>query len=267
MAEAALRYAGGSHRLWLVAAHQRANWQDRAALLQRGILALSAAASPAAPPAAESPRSGPLTTGSTPDHSAGAASKLAPGLTWAAAAAPPGAGSTSAAAGRDTLIPCRVEAQAAGQPAPSGSAAAASGCNPVPCRLSAELGGARLRAEQALDLGLRLMHLLGGACRNGALAAWAAALAVHADACAGRPSPAAAADGALHAHLDNCLQTMFLCLQGLTVGSHALETQTGARRVGGCAGRQRRRPARQPGCCCAHFSLTAFSAKSSTIYR
>lgn len=44
---------------------------------------------------------------------------------------------------------------------------------------------------QVLDLGLRLMHLLGSACRNGALGAWVASLIADADAGVGRPGSAA----------------------------------------------------------------------------
>ena len=74
MAKAALRYAGGSHRVWLLAAHQCQNWRDRAALLQRGILALSAAAPAEA------------ACGGGPDPGQGRAGS---GLTWAAAAGMP----------------------------------------------------------------------------------------------------------------------------------------------------------------------------------
>ena len=45
-----------------------------------------------------------------------------------------------------------------------------------------------------LDLGLRLMHLLGGACRNGALGAWVASLVADADAGASRAGSAAAGE-------------------------------------------------------------------------
>lgn len=46
-------------------------------------------------------------------------------------------------------------------------------------------------AAQVLDLGLRLMHLLGSACRNGALGAWVASLVADADAGAARSGSAA----------------------------------------------------------------------------
>ncbi|KAK9843788.1 hypothetical protein WJX81_006447 [Elliptochloris bilobata] len=153
MAEAALRYAGSSHRLWLIAAHQRQHWRDRASLLQRGILALAAAAP------ADAARGGP-----NPDPvQIGAGS----GLTWAAAAgaaAPNGAAARGALGLRDQN--------------PNGN--------------RGDGAFASLRADQVLDLGLRLMHLLGGACRNGALGTWVAALAADADAGAGRPGSATA---------------------------------------------------------------------------
>lgn len=74
MAEAALlpQYAGGSYRIWLLAAHQCQNWRDRAALLQRGILVLSAAAPAEGVSGSPNPSPGQGGAGS--------------GLTWAAAA-------------------------------------------------------------------------------------------------------------------------------------------------------------------------------------
>lgn len=77
MAEAALRYAGCSYRIWLLAAHQCQNWRDRAALLQRGILALSTAAPAEGACGSPNPKPG----------QGGAGSKL----TWAAAAGMPAA--------------------------------------------------------------------------------------------------------------------------------------------------------------------------------
>ena len=93
MAEAALlpQYAGGSHRTWLLAAHQSQNWRERAALLQRGILALSAAAP------AEGARGGP-----NPNPGQGGAG---PGLTWAAAAGMPAAQAEPGVAGARVYNP------------------------------------------------------------------------------------------------------------------------------------------------------------------
>jgi len=199
MADAALRYAGGgSHRLWLVAAHQAAHWRARAALLQRGMLALAAAPAPdptltdAAPdapgggagPGARRPRRDGAAAGGAPGSP-----PSAPGLTWAAAAAAAAAPAPAAAraGGGVGLEACGAAAApgaagaapaAAGRAKGAGAAGRPGGRAHAPAQGPAGLpvGGAALRAEQVLDLGLRLLHLL-SCVPAGAAGAWVAALA------------------------------------------------------------------------------------------
>ncbi len=200
MADAALRYAGGgSHRLWLVAAHQAAHWRARAALLQRGMLALAAPPTPdagAAPdmpggsadPDTRQPRRGDAAAAGAPSSPASA-----PALTWAAAAAAaaapapaaaragggvgPGACGAGAAPGAAPGAP-GVAPAAAGRAQSVGAAGRPAGRAHAPAQGPAGLpvGGAALRAEQVVDLGLRLLHLL-SCVPAGAAGAWVAALA------------------------------------------------------------------------------------------
>ncbi len=200
MADAALRYAGGgSHRLWLVAAHQAAHWRARAALLQCGMLALAAPPTPdagAAPdmpggsadPDTRQPRRGDAAAAGAPSSPASA-----PALTWAAAAAAaaapapaaaragggvgPGACGAGAAPGAAPGAP-GVAPAAAGRAQGVGAAGRPAGRAHAPAQGPAGLpvGGAALRAEQVVDLGLRLLHLL-SCVPAGAAGAWVAALA------------------------------------------------------------------------------------------